>query len=119
MRKSINPALPHDIGGQLLLRCCMCNKQVKGFYGRNAVGGTCTGACSTRFDNLPIERKHEMICGHCKKDINLWEDAHSVRGPEGVVFVHTECLDGRTPFKSLPPIADKPEVRHEQHVSHR
>ena len=66
-----------------------------------------------------LERKHEMICGTCKKGIMLWEDAHNVRDGGGVTFVHTQCLNGRTPFKSLPPIADKPDVKHEQHHSDR
>ena len=52
-RRPNNPALPREIGGQLLLRCVQCDKSIEGFYARYSDRGVCSGMCMREQDKLP------------------------------------------------------------------
>ena len=51
-----------------------------------------------------------MICGHCFKQIELWEDAPEVRDEKGAYYVHPACVHGKHVFRTLPPIQEVPDV---------
>ena len=53
-KRPSNPALPREIGGQLLLKCVQCDKAIEGFYARYGNRGVCSGKCMREQDKLPM-----------------------------------------------------------------